>query len=104
MFENTFRRIYKYLSALYTLYSIHLSGEEMIQIAYEAESEYVGDFCGKVDQSYEVYCKKDHLLYLDTQDGSYGLIPKAENMRLLKSWFSSQDWSTILLPQNLTCG
>ncbi len=73
-----------FLSALCTVNGIQLSGEEMIQIAFEAETEYVGVSCGKMDQSCEVYCKKDHLLYLDTQDGSYELVPKAENMKPFK--------------------
>jgi len=40
----------------------------------------VGVSCGKLDQSCEVYCRKDYLLYLDTKDDSFELIPTNPNM------------------------
>jgi len=46
-----------------------------------AENDYVGVSCGKLDQSCEVYSKKDHLLYLDTKDDSYELIPTSPVMK-----------------------
>ena len=49
--------------------------------ALDAEFNYVGVSCGKLDQSCEVYSKKDHLLYLDTKDDSYKLIPTNPNMK-----------------------
>lgn len=52
--------------------------------ALSAENNYVGVSCGKLDQSCEVYSKKDHLLYLDTKDDSYELIPKHQNMKPYK--------------------
>ncbi len=64
-----------FLSALAAVNRIHLEPSEMIAIALEAENKYVGVSCGKLDQSCEVLCKKDHLLYLDTRDDSYELIP-----------------------------
>ena len=53
----------------------------MIQIALEAENRYVGVSCGRLDQSCEVYCKKDHLLYMDLQNDSYELIPTDPKMK-----------------------
>ncbi len=73
-----------FLCALCKVNGIELSEAEMIQTALEAENEYVGVSCGKMDQSCEVYCKKDHLLYLDTLDDSYELIPQSPNMKPYK--------------------
>ena len=60
---------------------ILLEEREMIQLAQAAENRYVGVACGKLDQSCEVYSKKDHLLYLDTKDDSYELIPTNPKMK-----------------------
>ncbi len=69
-----------YLSALCAVNDIHLGEWELIMMAKAAENEYVGVNCGKLDQSCEVLCKKDQLLYLDTKDDSYQLIEKNPNM------------------------
>lgn len=76
--------IIAFLSALCDVNNIHLSESELILTALEAENQYVGVSCGKLDQSCEVYCKKDHLLYLDTLDDSYELIPTAPSMKPYK--------------------
>ena len=76
--------IIAFLSALCKVNNIHLSEHEMIMTALEAENEYVGVSCGKLDQSCEVYSKKNHLLYLDTLDDSYELIPTNPNMKPYK--------------------
>ena len=76
--------IIAFMSALCMLNDIHLSSQEMIDIAQEAENQYVGVACGKLDQSCEVLSKKDHLLYLDTLDGSYELIPQHPDMKPYK--------------------
>ena len=76
--------IITYLSALCRLNGISLSPAELISISKEAENKYVGVACGKLDQSCEVYCKKDHLLYLDTRDDSYELIPQRAEMKPYK--------------------
>ncbi len=76
--------IITFLSALCKLNGISLSTKEMIEIAQEAENKYVGVACGKLDQSCEVYCRKDHLLYLDTMDGSYELIPQSPRLKPYK--------------------
>ena len=73
--------IISFLSALSTMNGIRLSPEELIAISKEAENRYVGVSCGKLDQSCEVYCKKDHLLYMDLLDDSYELIPRHPDMR-----------------------
>ena len=73
--------IIAFLSALCKVNGIYLSEHEMIMTALQAENEYVGVSCGKLDQSCEVYSKKDHLLYLDTKDDSYELIPTNPNMK-----------------------
>lgn len=76
--------IITYLSALCTMNEISLSPKELITISKEAENKYVGVSCGKLDQSCEVYCKKDHLLYMDMLDDSYELIPQNPNMKPYK--------------------
>ena len=69
------------LSALCELNNLRISSQEMIQIALEAENKYVGVSCGKLDQSCEVYCRKEHLLYMDLKDDSYELIPQNQSMK-----------------------
>ncbi len=76
--------IITFLSALCKMNGITLSAQELILISQEAENNYVGVACGKLDQSCEVYCKKDHLLYLDTRDDSYELIPQSPKMKPYK--------------------
>ena len=73
--------IITFLTALCRLNNISVTPQEMITIAKEAENNYVGVACGKLDQSCEVYCRKDNLLYLDTKDDSFELIPQPENMK-----------------------
>lgn len=73
-----------FLSALCKVNEIHLSELEMILTAQAAENKYVGVSCGKLDQSCEVFSKKDKLLYLDTKDDSYELIPTNPNMKPYK--------------------
>ena len=53
--------IITFINALCKLNNIKLTDQELIQTALEAENKYVGVSCGKLDQSCEVYCKKDHL-------------------------------------------
>ncbi len=76
--------IISFLSALTAVNKIHLTPNEMIMTALEAENKYVGVSCGKLDQSCEVYSKKEHLLYLDTQDDSFELIPTNPSMKPYK--------------------
>lgn len=76
--------IIAFLSALCKVNNIHPTQAEIIDIALGAENKYVGVSCGKLDQSCEVYSKKDHLLYLDTKDDSYELIPTHPLMKPYK--------------------
>ena len=73
-----------FLSALCKVNGIHLTELEMILTAQAAENKYVGVSCGKLDQSCEVFSKKDKLLYLDTKDDSYELIDTNPNMKPYK--------------------
>lgn len=76
--------IISFLSALCKVNNIHPTQDEIIKVALAAENKYVGVSCGKLDQSCEVYSKKDHLLYLDTKDDSYELIPTNPLMKPYK--------------------
>lgn len=76
--------IIAFLSALCKVNNIKLTEHEMIMTALQAENKYVGVSCGKLDQSCEVYSKKDHLLYLDTKDDTYELIPTNPQMKPYK--------------------
>lgn len=76
--------IITFLSALCKLNNISLTPKELIEISKEAENKYVGVSCGKLDQSCEVYCRKEHLLFLNTKDDTYELIPQNPNMKPYK--------------------
>lgn len=76
--------IIAFLTAICRANGIQLSPLEIIPIAQAAENQYVGVSCGKLDQSCEVLCRKDHLLYLDTLDDSYELIPTSPAMKPYK--------------------
>ena len=73
--------IITFLSALCRLNGVALSSKELIEISKEAENKYVGVSCGKLDQSCEVYCRKDNLLYMDMKDDSFELIPSCPDMK-----------------------
>lgn len=76
--------IITFLAALCKLNGITLTPAQLIAFSQEAENKYVGVSCGKLDQSCEIYCKKDHLLYLNTKDDSYRLIPQNPKMKPYK--------------------
>ncbi len=73
-----------FLSALCKVNNIHPSQSEIISFALAAENNYVGVSCGKLDQSCEMYSKKNHLLYLDTKDDSFETIPVSPLMKPFK--------------------
>ena len=73
--------IIAFINCLLKANNISISKQELIDIAYVAENEFVGVKVGKLDQSCIVLSKKDHLLYLDTKDNSYQLIKKPLNMK-----------------------
>ena len=70
-----------YLKALCHVNLIQPEPIELIMISVAAENDYVGVNSGKLDQSCEVYSKKDHLLYLDTKTDEYELIPTSPKMK-----------------------
>ena len=76
--------IIAFLSALAKVNGIALGDWETIMMAKAAENKYVGVNCGKLDQSCEVLCRKDQLLYLDCRDDSYELIPMNPAMKPFK--------------------
>ena len=73
--------IISFLSALCRVNGITLTQSMMVEIALEAEHDFVGVACGKLDQSCEVYSKKDQLLFLDTKDDSFELLNKPSSMK-----------------------
>ena len=72
--------ILAFLYALAKVNGITLTPQELINIAFDAEKNYVGINVGTLDQSCEVLSRKDHLLYLDCKDNSYELIPTPATM------------------------
>ena len=73
--------ILAFLDALCKVNQIQLQPQELIDIAFDAEKNYVGVNVGTLDQSCEVLSKKDHLLYLDCRDNHYELIPTNPAMK-----------------------
>ena len=76
--------ILSFLHALCKVNGIKLGDQEMIDIAFDAEKNYVGVNVGTLDQSCEVLSRKDHLLYLDCKDNHYELIPTSPTMKPYK--------------------
>ena len=76
--------ILAFLTALCRVNGIVMDKQELIDTAFDAELNYVGVSVGKLDQSCEVLSAKDHLLYLDTKDNSYELIPTNPAMKPYK--------------------
>ena len=70
-----------FLKALCHVNNIQPEPQELIRISVASENDYVGVNSGKLDQSCEVYSKKDHLLYLDTKTDQYELIPTHPQMK-----------------------
>ncbi len=91
-----------FLRALCNVNNVRLSDLELILTAQAAENRYVGVSCGKLDQSCEVYSKKDHLLYLDTKDDTYELIQTPSVMKPYKIavFFSGVERSLATSPFN----
>ena len=76
--------IIAFLNALCRVNDIKLSEKEMVMAALWAENEFVGVSCGKLDQSCEIYSKKNNLLYIDMKDDTYEHIPASSNMPKFK--------------------
>lgn len=69
-----------YIKSLALVNGINLTSLELINLAIDAERNFIGVNVGRLDQTCEVYCKKDNLLFFDTKTGSTRLIPISENM------------------------
>ncbi|MCD8159545.1 MAG: GHMP kinase [Clostridiales bacterium] len=95
--------IISFMSALCKVNGINLSEMEIIMLSKKAENEYVGVSCGKLDQSCEVLCRKDNLLYMDTKDDSYELIPVNPVMKPYKIaiFFSGLERSLVTSKYNM---
>ena len=76
--------ILAFLNALCQVNRIHLDPQSLIDIAFDAEKNYVGVNVGTLDQSCEVLSKAHHLLYLDCKDNRYELIPESPTMKPYK--------------------
>lgn len=78
--------ILTYLLAICKVNDITLTRPELINMAIWEERNYIGVNVGKLDQSCEVYCKKDAILFLDTQDDSSEIIsinPKMPDFEIM---------------------
>ena len=73
--------IITFINALAFVNGIKLNKEEMIEMAEKSENNYLGIANGKLDESCEVYSKKNCLLSVDTFDNSYELIETPKNMK-----------------------
>ena len=71
--------IISFLIAIAKANGFELTNQELIDFAYQAETEFVGMSIGKLDQSCEVLSKKDKLLVLDTNNGVYKTIELGKN-------------------------
>ena len=93
--------IIAFMSALAKVNRITLDPWETIMMAKAAENKYVGVNCGKLDQSCEVLCRKDQLLYLDCADDSYSLIPWIGSKFKIAVFFSGLERSLATSAYNL---
>ncbi len=73
--------IITFINALAFINDIHLTKEELIEIAESSEKNYLGIANGKLDESCEVYSKKNHLLVMDTLDNTYQLLETPKSMK-----------------------
>lgn len=70
-----------FITALARVNGIRLTQQELIHIALYAERNYVGVNVGTNDQAVEVFSKKNQLVYTDTLDDSFELIPTSSSMK-----------------------
>lgn len=70
-----------FITALARVNDIKLTRQELIHMALFAEKNYVGVNVGINDQAVEAFSKKDQLLFMDTLDDSFELIPTSANMK-----------------------
>ena len=72
--------ILSFMSAMCRVNNLKIPKDKIIDLAERVETKFIGVSIGKMDQSCEMYCKKDNLLVLDTKTGEYKLIPKNDKM------------------------
>lgn len=72
--------IITYLIAFSRANNIDLTQQQVIQYAVRVEHEFIGVNVGKLDQSCEVYCRRNSLLFLDTSDDTTESIPVNPSM------------------------
>ena len=72
--------ILSFMSAMCKVNNLKLPKDKIIDLAERVETKFIGVSIGKMDQSCEMYCKKDNLFVLDTKTGEYKLIPKSDKM------------------------
>ncbi len=73
--------IITFVNALAFVNGLKLTKEELIEIAELSENKYLGIANGKLDESCEVYSKKNCLLSVDMLDNHYELIETPKNMK-----------------------
>ena len=72
--------ILSFMSAMCKVNNLKLPKDKIIDLAERVEIDFIGVSIGKMDQSCEMYCKKDNLFVLDTKTGEYKLIPMNKKM------------------------
>lgn len=72
--------IISYLLALSKVNNIKLEERDLVSLVVKVEHKYLNTKIGYLDPSCEVYCKENSLLYLDTKDNSYKIIPIHKNI------------------------
>lgn len=71
--------------ALAALARFRLTRQQLVEIAWRAESAYVGVRCGRMDQTVSVFGKARHALAFDTASGTRRLVPFAGTLTLIDS-------------------
>ncbi len=68
--------------AIQKIFSLDISGIEIVRVCHRAESEFVGVRCGIMDQFVSFFAKKEHLILLDTQSLHHEYIPFPSSLTL----------------------
>lgn len=76
--------IITYIVTIARVNDIQLERSEIIKLALWVETDFIGIKVGKLDQSCEVLCKKDQLLFLDTSNDKHKYIEKSSAMKPFK--------------------
>ena len=68
--------------AIQKIFSLDISGIEIVGACHMAESEFVGVKCGIMDQFVSFFAKKEHLILLNTQNLHHEYIPFLSSLTL----------------------